>query len=825
MNNKAGRTRVLIVDDILGQRETIADFLEKHDYETYTVADGQSAIKALKENPTAAAIVDIKLPDTSGEKLAARLNEINPDLEIILMTGYASVDTAIGAVKSRVSAYLTKPLDIDLLLAELKKAIEHRRLVLSNRKLVEELKRELYVRRRSETEIKRQAEEQTLLLDTMENQVWYLKDIQTYGMVNQAHAKFLGRKREELENKTLSEIVSREEAEVCIAGNAKAFKEGKTVYSEEWLKNNQGERRLFSITKTPNINEDGKVEYLVCVGTDITESKRTEETLARQARQQAEVARFGQLALSGIPLDELFNEAVILISRVLKTKYAKVLEHKVELGVLLLRAGVGWKKGCVGYKSVPDRDGSQGGYTLLQNKPVITEDIHHETRFYPPDLLLDHNVVSGMTVAISGISRPFGILGVHTDRIQRFHSEDAHFMEAIANILAEALRQRQAEEELLNARKLESLGILAGGIAHDFNNILTTILGNISFIRTALSPAGDEYEALVDAEEGCREGKNLTQQLLTFSRGGSPVKKTIDISMVLTDTASFVLRGSNVCCRFEIAPDLRSLDADAGQLHQVISNIIINADHSMPEGGTVTVKAENVTIGMEDSIPLEEGDYVRISISDTGIGIKKENISLIFDPYFTTSSTGSGLGLAGVYSIVKNHGGLVTVESEPGIGTTFLIYLPASDRKTEARKKPQENVVKGHGRILLMDDDEMIRNVAGRLIKWIGYEVDTATNGREAIEKYREAKKAGTPFDVVILDLTVPGGMGGKEALPQLKEIDPGVKAIVSSGYSSDSVMADYAKAGFAGVIPKPYKISTLSRILDKVIKNTDIHR
>ena len=385
--------------------------------------------------------------------------------------------------------------------------------------------------------------------------------------------------------------------------------------------------------------------------------------------------------------------------------------------------------------------------------------------------------------------------------------------------------RKQAEEELIKLQKLESIGVLAGGIAHDFNNILTTILGNISFIRTALSPESDEYDALGDAEEGCREGKNLTQQLLTFARGGKPVKKTINISEVLKEAVSFVLSGSNVRCRFEIADDLRPIDADSGQIHQAISNLIINADHAMPEGGTITIKVDNVTFGEKDVLPLAEGEYLRISISDTGIGIKKENLSLIFDPYFTTSSTGSGLGLARVYSIVTRHGGYVTVESEPGTGTSFYIYLPASSKEIKSRKETREDVVKGSGRILLMDDDEMIRNVARRLIEWIGYEIDTAVDGREAIEKYRAAKKAGTPFDVVILDLTIPGGMGGIKAFAQLKEIDPGVKAIVSSGYSSDSVMADYAKLGFAGMIPKPYKMDALSRILAKVTENTDLHR
>jgi len=654
-NGVTKKHRILIIDDIPGQRETIADFLEKHGYETYTAADGNSAIKALRDNPVSAAIVDIKLPDISGEKLAARLNQINPNLEIILMTGYASVDTAIGAVKSGVSAYLTKPLDLDILLAELAQAIEHRRLVLDNRKLLGELKRELTDRKKAEKE--------------------------------------LG------------------ESEDFLRSVFRAAPSGIGVVTDRVLK--QVNRRFCEIT-----------------------GYSSAEIIGRNARFL-------------YPTEEEYEH-------VESEKYAQIRDH--------------------GTGTVETRFKHRDGHiidVLLSSSPLDPADLSKGFIFTALDITW----------------------------------------------------RKQAEEELIKLQKLESIGVLAGGIAHDFNNILTTILGNISFIRTTLSPESDEYDALGDAEEGCREGKNLTQQLLTFARGGQPVKKTINISEVLKEAVSFVLRGSNVRCRFEIADDLRPVDADSGQIHQAIFNLIINADHAMPEGGTITIKADNVTVGEKDGLPLEEGEYLRISISDTGIGIKKENLSLIFDPYFTTSSTGSGLGLAGVYSIVTRHGGYVTVKSEPGTGTSFYIYLPASSKEIKSRKETREDVVKGSGRILLMDDDEMIRNVARRLIEWIGYEIDTAVDGREAIEKYRAAKKAGTPFDVVILDLTIPGGMGGIKAFAQLKEIDPGVKAIVSSGYSSDSVMSDYAKLGFAGMIPKPYKMEALSRVLAKVTENTDLHR
>ncbi|MEA1928055.1 MAG: response regulator, partial [Candidatus Auribacterota bacterium] len=238
---------------------------------------------------------------------------------------------------------------------------------------------------------------------------------------------------------------------------------------------------------------------------------------------------------------------------------------------------------------------------------------------------------------------------------------------------------------------------------------------------------------------------------------------------------------------------------------------------------------ENVTVTPEDHLPLEKGGYILISIEDTGIGIQKKHLAKIFDPYFTTKPKGSGLGLAGVFSIIKNHGGYVTAESEPGSGTTFFIYLPASDKEIAARREAGGEVITGTGRILLMDDDETIRNVATRLLERLGYEVDSATDGREAITKYREAEKAGTPFDIVILDLTVPGGMGGVETLEKLKEIDPGVKAIVSSGYSTESEFSEYEKFGFRDAIAKPYRMSDLSMVLHRTQihtgDNTDPHR
>ena len=385
--------------------------------------------------------------------------------------------------------------------------------------------------------------------------------------------------------------------------------------------------------------------------------------------------------------------------------------------------------------------------------------------------------------------------------------------------ISENITERKLmEEELINARKLESMGTLAGGIAHDFNNILAAILGNVSYARIYAEEGSELYKPLVEAEAACLRAQGLTHQLLTFSRGGKPVKEVIRVGELLKEVTGFATHGSNVSCRFDISRDLWPVEADRGQIDQVISNLVINAVQAMPEGGEIEVRAGNVELKKGAVPSIEGGRFVKVEVADKGVGIPKEYIEKIFDPYFTTKQRGSGLGLASVYSIVRNHSGAIRAVSEPGKGTTFIIYVPASKEEPQ-EKKMKEDIILGEGRVLLLDDEEMIRKVAARLIEQLGYEVETAVDGEEAVEKYREARESGRPFVAVILDLTVKGGMGGEEALERLKEIDPEVKAIVSSGYSIDSVMADYERAGFAGMIAKPYSLAGISRILSAQMK------
>jgi PAS domain S-box-containing protein len=389
---------------------------------------------------------------------------------------------------------------------------------------------------------------------------------------------------------------------------------------------------------------------------------------------------------------------------------------------------------------------------------------------------------------------------------------------ALLGITRDITERKKMEEEILKAQKIESVGLLAGGIAHDFNNLLTAIIGNVSLAKAFTDPGEKSHKRLTEAEKACFRARDLTQQLLTFSKGGTPIKKIVSLEEVIRDAAGFALRGSNVRSDLVIPPDLRPAEVDGGQISQVIHNLIINADQAMPQGGIVSVVCSNVAVGPGEGLPLKEGNYVKLTVEDQGIGIPREHLTRIFDPYFTTKQKGSGLGLAAVYSIIKRHGGHITVESEQGVGTAFHIYLPALDAAAPAIVERATDVISGKGRILVMDDEEIVRKVTGAMLGSLGYEVDFAEHGEEAIEQVQNAVEAGRPFDVLIMDLTIPGGMGGKEAMTKLREMDPGIRAVVSSGYSNDPVMADFRSYGFSAVLTKPYEIRVLSETVRTVM-------
>ncbi|NLM37968.1 MAG: response regulator [Firmicutes bacterium] len=388
----------------------------------------------------------------------------------------------------------------------------------------------------------------------------------------------------------------------------------------------------------------------------------------------------------------------------------------------------------------------------------------------------------------------------------------------MVTVFQDITEKRQAERELLKTAKLESLGVLAAGIAHDFNNTLAAIISNLQLAMIQHAKQVDISSTLAQTVEITYKASALTKQLLTFAKGGAPVKKNAPLDRLIRETTEFVLRGSNLKVEYLNPSDLWPVAIDVGQISQVVHNLVLNAKQAMQHGGIITISVNNVEVGVNQKQKLKPGKYVQVTIEDQGVGIKPEILGKIFDPFFTTKPSGNGLGLATAFSIIRQHDGVIEAESTVGVGSTFRIYLPASTQTVAQETEEKETTVTGEClRILLMDDEELICRAVAELLTNFGHEIVTTHNGQETIKVFQEAKRSNNPFDVVILDLTIPGGMGGKEVLACLRSLDPQIKAVVCSGYASDPIMADYQEHGFSGVVSKPYRIDELLAVLRQV--------
>jgi len=591
--------------------------------------------------------------------------------------------------------------------------------------------------------------------------------------VNDAAVKYYGYSKEEFVGMNVSDIRPEEDT-VIRSEYLVDIKYDQEFHAGIWVHRKKDGSLVYVDISTMMIDFEGKKARLALCK-DITEEIKTKESLLESE------AQYRMLVENA--------DASIMIVQDEKIKYANPISEQVF------------------------------GYSFEElSKMSFSELIHPDDS----ELVIDnyHRRLSGEEI------QPFTFRALDSDGQVKWVFLTAARMEwrgepATLNILRDVSEHKKMEAELHRAQKLESTGILAGGIAHDFNNLLTGIMGNISLAKTL---AGDDEKLLsklAEADKACNRARDLTKQLLTFSKGGSPVVRTESIDGILQDSVEFALSGSKVKPRFMIPKNLWLGEVDPGQIGQVIQNIVINAVQALPDGGVIDISAENFRAEEKNGFPLEDGNYIKLAIKDTGTGIPPEHIDSIFDPYFTTKDTGSGLGLATVYSIVKNHHGHITVFSVEGKGTEFEIYLPASDTEVQFAFSDLEDVVfqKGHGKILIMDDEEIIRDIARGMLEHLGYKVETANDGAEAVEKY--GKTLGSePFDVVILDLTVPGGLGGKEALDRMKELNPDIKAVVSSGYSNDPIMSDFEVYGFTDVVAKPYSIDELKVVMNRLLES-----
>jgi len=532
-------------------------------------------------------------------------------------------------------------------------------------------------------------------------------------------------------------------------------------------------------------------KYLLYIARDITERRKAEEKLAAAHQELLDIIEF-------------LPDATFVIDQ----------EHRV----------IAWNKAMEEMTGLSKADMiGKGDYAYAvpfygTNKPILIDHVSRRR----PRIEQEYEFCESRN----------GILSGEKFSCKMNHGKGAHLYGVAAPLFdqkgnltgaIESIRditeRKRMEEELVKIQKLESIGVLAGGIAHEFNNLLMAIMGNITLARLYSHPESGACEPLDRAEQVSLRAQGLTQQLITFAKGGGPIKRIVSISDLIRDSALFALGGSGSRCELSVARDLWPVNVDEDQIRQVIHNIVVNADQAMPNGGTIRVFAENVKKSSGWDPRLEPGPYVRITIMDHGKGISSDHLSQIFDPFFSTKEKNSGLGLTTAHSIIQKHGGRIRVESENGVGSTVIFYLPAAlpklltdgvdtwDDFTEAPK-----------RILLMDDEEILLDAVGSMLKFLGYEVDLARDGGDAIALFRRAKKAGTPYDLLILDLTIAGAMGGKQAIQELRRIEPDIKAIVSSGYSSDPVMENYEAYGFSGVLAKPFNLDSLRSVVENVL-------
>ena len=370
---------------------------------------------------------------------------------------------------------------------------------------------------------------------------------------------------------------------------------------------------------------------------------------------------------------------------------------------------------------------------------------------------------------------------------------------------------------MANMQRVESLGAVAGGIAHDFNNMLTGITANLSLLGAKSARDPGNLEIIHDTIEAARNAQGLTAQLLAFSKGGQPVKKEFCLQKALREIFKLSTSGTKVSCEFKVPDNLWSVEGDENQIKQALNNLLLNSVQAMPAGGKLTLAAENIHCA---AMPVfAGGNCVKITVSDTGIGIPEQYLKRIFEPYFTTKNKGHGLGLSMTWSVVKNHGGHIEAMSVPGKGTTFEILLPATGHSLAEEAALQLEIHKGSGRILVLEDEEIVSKALVRMLHQLGYTCEITADGNETVRVYAEAEKAGKPFSAVIMDLTIPGGLGGKEAVQELRPIAPKVPVIVSSGYSDEAVMADYKSYGFDAVLPKPYRYEDLAETLSRLLK------
>ena len=760
--------RVLLVEDNPGDARLVREMLAEMNTERYEVVATDRLAETLDQlanRPFDAILLDLNLPDSYGLATLIKVRAVAPHVPVIVVSGLADEEMAIHALREGAYTYLVKgQMNGYLLNRSIRYSIE---------------------RMRSEQiqQLQRAREYAENIVDTIREVLIVLDNRLRIVSANRAFYETFQTAPEKIEGRFIHEL----------ADQVWNIPEFLALLERILLHSNQQEgleldhefpvlgRRVMLLNARWVYEERGETDRILLAISDITERKRAEEALAAEKE---------RLAVT------LWNIGEGVIVADVRGTISLLNRSAEQLTGWTAQEAIGRRLDEV-FLAVDERTREPCGNPVAL---VLQAD--------SPRSRSRHKVL----VARDGTERP---LGETVAPVRDGHGDIIGVVIVFRDLTAE----RRVEEDLAKNERLESVGVLAGGIAHDFNNTLTAIEGNILVAKAHLPEDQKAYERLVEAEKAAHRARDLTRQLLTFARGGQPIKKVLRLADLLTESTLFALSGSSAHAEFAIAKDLWAVEADEEQLEQVINNLVINADQAMPDGGTLTVSAENVVLADEEVLTLGPGDYVRIRVSDTGVGIPREHAAKIYEPYFTTKQTGSGLGLTVAYSIVRNHGGTIEVDPrDGGAGTIFTVYFPASHAPVHREASVAESPRRGNERILWMDDEEMIREVGNEMLGILGYQGTFAADGAEAIELFEKAAREGTRFDAVILDLTTPLGLGGVETIRRLLEIDPDVRAIVCSGYSNDPVMANFRDYGFSGVLTKPFSLQNLDDQLRRVI-------
>ncbi|MDD5339130.1 MAG: PAS domain S-box protein [Dehalococcoidales bacterium] len=700
----------------------------------------------------------------------------------------------------------------------------------NNTKVIQCNIRDITDRKQAEVAIKENEERFRTLFETMAQGVIYRDAEGKIISANPAAEKILGLTLEEMQGKKSSDINQKRLREDGTEfpyeeqPSRIALRTGKPVNNVIMAIYNSVEKQFRWILNnaTPQFRQGEKKPYRVYTTfTDITGRKQAEQRINNLNETLRSIRSINQLItrendreklIQGVCNTLVESRSFFMAWIVLFDESRRMITYAQsgmpgDFTPIAERIGKGHYPACV------ERALNKKGVAVFENPDSCTDCD-----------MFDKNLDYGsMAIRLEYGSSIFGILCSSLPKEIIVDKNEVSLFQEVADDVSFALYNMELqfehdrlEQERLRAAKLESIGTLAGGIAHDFNNLLTGIMGNIGLVKSNTDPTKPDYEMLEEAEKAAMRASDLTQQLLTFARGGKPIKKSVQIADIIKESATFALRGSKAKLELKMPDDLWLIEADEGQISQVINNLVINADEAMPTGGTVEIYAENITLKSSANQILPGGNYVHIDIADSGIGMSKEHIERIFEPYFTTKQRGSGLGLTSAYSIVKNHGGVILADSIPNKGSTFHVYLLATKKPVTKGGKKMSTKTAGQagGKILVMDDEEIIRKMLKNMLSLAGYTIELSADGDEALKKYQQAKKDGDPFDAVIMDLTIPGGMGGKDAVQKLLEIDPNAIAIVSSGYATDPIMADFKAYGFKAVIAKPYSVRQLQETL-----------